>query len=77
MKNKSTTKTKAKRATDLRAEYHFDYAKAKPNRFAERAQPRETAELELRRIDLAASWPATGYRTRDITVRKMWLIRVE
>jgi hypothetical protein len=35
----SRTKTKAKRDDDLRPEYHFDYSKSKPNRFAERIQP--------------------------------------
>ncbi len=29
------TKPKAKRANGMRAEYHFDYTKAKPNRFAQ------------------------------------------
>ena len=36
MKNTSPTKTKAKRAVELKSEYRFDYSKAKPNRFAER-----------------------------------------
>jgi hypothetical protein len=33
---KGNTKLKAKRVDELRAEYRFDYAKSKPNRFAER-----------------------------------------
>jgi hypothetical protein len=36
MKSTSQTKPKSKRVTGLRAEYRFDYTKAKPNRFAER-----------------------------------------
>jgi hypothetical protein len=39
MKSTSQTKPKAKRASGLRAEYRFDYTKAKPNRFAQRTQP--------------------------------------
>jgi hypothetical protein len=45
MKNTSQTKRKAKRVIGLRAEYRFDYAKAKPNRFAERSQPGAVAIL--------------------------------
>ena len=36
MKRTSVSKGKAKRTNGLRAEYRFDYTKAKPNRFAER-----------------------------------------
>ena len=39
MKSTSLNKPKAKRADGLRAEYRFDYTKAKPNRFAQRTQP--------------------------------------
>lgn len=34
MKKKATTDTDKSLADDLRAEYRFDYRKAKPNRFA-------------------------------------------
>jgi hypothetical protein len=37
MKKTSQSKPKAKRDNGLRPEYRFDYAKARPNRFAERA----------------------------------------
>jgi hypothetical protein len=43
MKNTAQTKPKAKRAADLRTEYRFDYAKAKPNRFAEHTRPGSVA----------------------------------
>ena len=39
MKSTSLNKPKAKRANGLRAEYRFDYTKAKPNRFARLTQP--------------------------------------
>lgn len=45
MKRTSQSKPKAKRATGLRAEYRFDYTKAKPNRFAQRTQPGSVAIL--------------------------------
>ena len=45
MKNTSQNKLKAKRASGLRPEYHFDYTKAKPNRFAGRARPGSVAVL--------------------------------
>lgn len=47
MKKKSQTKLKPKPANGLRAEYRFDYdyARAKPNRFAEHAQPGSVAVL--------------------------------
>ena len=38
MRNMSKT-DKPKRDNGLRSEYRFDYSKAKPNRFAERARP--------------------------------------
>jgi hypothetical protein len=43
MKSTSQSKPKAKRANGLRAEYRFDYTKAKPNRFAKRMQPGSVA----------------------------------
>jgi hypothetical protein len=45
MKSTSQAKTKAKSANELKAEYRFDYTKAKPNRFAERTQPGSVAIL--------------------------------
>jgi hypothetical protein len=39
MKNTPQNRVKAKPANGLRPEYRFDYTKAKPNRFAGRAQP--------------------------------------
>ena len=39
MKSTPRSKTKPRRSDDLRPEYHFDYTKAKPNRFAVRIQP--------------------------------------
>ena len=45
MKNTSQTKRKAKRVHGVRAEYHFDYSKAKPNRFANRTRPGAVAIL--------------------------------
>ena len=38
MKKMSTDKTHA--ASEMRAEYHFDYSKARPNRFAARKKDR-------------------------------------
>ena len=45
MKNTSQNKVKAKRANGHRPEYHFDYTKAQPNRFAGRARPGSVAVL--------------------------------
>jgi len=45
MKKTSQARTKAKRGEGLRSEYHFDYAKAQPNRFAERARHGSVAVL--------------------------------
>jgi hypothetical protein len=46
MKNTSHPKAKTKPAGDgVQREYRFDYAKAKPNRFAEAAQPGAVAVL--------------------------------
>jgi hypothetical protein len=46
MKSTSQIKPRAKRANvELRAEHRFDYAKAKPNRFAPRAQQGSVAIL--------------------------------
>ena len=45
MKNTSPTKRKSAREDGLRSEYRFDYAKAKPNRFAARATPGAVAVL--------------------------------
>ena len=39
MKNTPQIKLKAKRADGLLTEYHFDYTKSKPNRFAEHTRP--------------------------------------
>jgi hypothetical protein len=36
MKKTSITKSRTNAANDLLPEYHFDYRKARPNRFAER-----------------------------------------
>ncbi len=36
MKNTSRSRAKARQPGSLRPEYHFDYARAKPNRFVER-----------------------------------------
>jgi hypothetical protein len=36
MKKTSTSKSREKRSDDMQPEYDFDYAKAKPNRFAGR-----------------------------------------
>jgi hypothetical protein len=45
MKSTSQSKPKAKRINGLRAEYRFDYGKAKPNRFARQAEPGSVAIL--------------------------------
>jgi len=45
MKITSQLKAKVKRSDGLRAEYRFDYSKAKPNRFAQAAQPGSVAIL--------------------------------
>ena len=45
MKGVSQAKAKTNREKGIRSEYRFDYAKAKPNRFAERAQPGSVAVL--------------------------------
>jgi hypothetical protein len=37
MKKKSTSKTCKSAVGDIEAEYEFDYGKARPNRFADRA----------------------------------------
>jgi hypothetical protein len=36
MKKAPARKTKAGKSGEMRAEYHFDYSRAKPNRFASR-----------------------------------------
>lgn len=36
MKKTPANKTKTHKVADMKAEYHFDYSKAKPNRFASR-----------------------------------------
>ena len=45
MKHTSPDKSKAKRSSELRSEYRFDYTKAKPNRFAGRSRPGSVAIL--------------------------------
>jgi len=45
MKKPSQTKPKPKRASGLRTEYRFDYAKSKPNRFAGQTRPGAVAIL--------------------------------
>jgi hypothetical protein len=45
MKRTSQTKNKARRTDGLKAEYRFDYSKAKPNRFAGRVPPGAVAIL--------------------------------
>jgi hypothetical protein len=45
MKSTSQTKPRVKRDGELRAEYRFDYTKAKPNRFAQRTQQGSVAIL--------------------------------
>jgi hypothetical protein len=39
LKNTSPSKPKSSRVDEIRPEYRFDYAKAKPNRFAKRTRP--------------------------------------
>ena len=39
MKKMSSLKSSTKVAKDMRAEYHFDYTKARPNRFAGKVEP--------------------------------------
>jgi len=36
MKKTPANKTKTRKVSDMKAEYRFDYKKAKPNRFADR-----------------------------------------
>ena len=45
MKKTSQGEARSNRADALRPEYHFDYRKAKANRFAERTQPESVAVL--------------------------------
>jgi hypothetical protein len=45
MKSISRSRTQTKKVNGLRAEYRFDYTKAKPNRFATRIQPGAVAVL--------------------------------
>lgn len=45
MRKMSRTKARANRNDWLRSEYRFDYAKAKPNRFAARTRPGSVAVL--------------------------------
>ena len=45
MKETSQAKAGANHADALRPEYHFDYRKAKPNRFAGKTQPESVAVL--------------------------------
>ena len=45
MKNTSKSKAKAKKGSELQAEYRFDYSKSKPNRFATRIEPGAVAVL--------------------------------
>jgi len=45
MKKKLPVKAKAKRPDELAPEYHFDYRKAKPNRFAKGTRPESVAVL--------------------------------
>jgi hypothetical protein len=46
MKKKSTVKARRSRPSDdLRNEYHFDYGKAQPNRFARRTGAKSTVVL--------------------------------
>ena len=39
MKKMPSPKSSAKAVKDMRAEYHFDYSKARPNRFAGKVEP--------------------------------------
>src|SRR5260221_522627 len=45
MKSTSSSNAKRQRPTELRSEYHFDYSKAKPNRFAGLTSPDSTAVM--------------------------------
>ena len=45
MKSTSNRKTKAGPSNGLRREYRFDYAKGRPNRFADRMRPGSIAVL--------------------------------
>jgi hypothetical protein len=45
MKKTSQVKAGSNRVDALRPEYHFDYRKAKPNRFAGKTQPESVAVL--------------------------------
>jgi hypothetical protein len=45
MKKTLQAKAASKRADPLRPEYHFDYRKAKTNRFAAKTQPESVAVL--------------------------------
>jgi hypothetical protein len=45
MKSTSQSNPKSKRVNGLQTEYHLDYTKAKPNRFAQRTQPGSVAIL--------------------------------
>ena len=38
MKRTQSAKTRSKPSEDMRAEYHLDYSKARPNRFANRSK---------------------------------------
>ena len=65
MKNTSHNKLQAKRADGLRPEYHFDYAKAKPNRFAGRVRPGSVVILldpDVARV--VAEWQIAGGKKR-------------
>jgi hypothetical protein len=44
-KNKSKTKSRTKESDQLKPEYHFDYAEAKPNRFSARIRKGSVAVL--------------------------------
>lgn len=45
MKSASNGGAKSKAGTEIRSEYRFDYRKAKPNRFADRARKGSVAVL--------------------------------
>lgn len=45
MKTTSRTKASGNKGEVVRPEYRFDYAKAKPNRFADQVQPEAVAVL--------------------------------
>ena len=45
MRNTSHSGIKTKKGNGLRAEYRFDYAKARPNRFATRIRPGAVAVM--------------------------------